>query len=315
MKYSKSERIGVNAVEKIFLDDLDWIPRNIFQSDIGIDMVVEVSQEGTPVGKFFGIQIKAGPSYFKRQTETHVPFSTDHSHIDYWLKNSLPIILVLHNPDTNQTIWEFVDLKTVVKTGKQWRIDVPINKILNVDSAEELLEYDKSPRIIQQFQRLILDRRIIKLVQDEFKIIMEIDVRTSKLHGRADIRIIKIVQTDELTLHGDDEYETEEILFSEFSLTGLHRITALTKLYPWANFEIDEYFYDMYDSEDDESNDPHKIYFFESEYNDSVAIVPYASDGEVDSYRLIMTLNEFGKSFIDFYSFLSVGKQLKIWSK
>ena len=48
-RFTNTERLGVNKVESIFLKDFEWIPRTIFQSDVGIDMTVEVAKNGKPL--------------------------------------------------------------------------------------------------------------------------------------------------------------------------------------------------------------------------------------------------------------------------
>ena len=58
-RFSQTESIGVNRVELIFLNDFEWIPRTVFKTDIGIDMFIEIADNGFPTGKFFGAQIKS----------------------------------------------------------------------------------------------------------------------------------------------------------------------------------------------------------------------------------------------------------------
>lgn len=96
MRYSSTERLGVVEVEKLFLQ-FNWIPRTIFQTDVGIDMTVEICRNGNPTGQFIGVQIKSGESYFKEKSGNSIVFRSDKTHIDYWINNSLPIIIVLHN--------------------------------------------------------------------------------------------------------------------------------------------------------------------------------------------------------------------------
>jgi hypothetical protein len=57
-RFSTTERIGVNYVERVFLKDFGWIPRLIFQSDLGIDMEVEICKDGKPTGQLIGVQKK-----------------------------------------------------------------------------------------------------------------------------------------------------------------------------------------------------------------------------------------------------------------
>jgi len=56
-RYSATERIGVNAVEAIVLNDFKWIFRGQPISDMGIDAHIERVDEGTPSGKLIAVQM------------------------------------------------------------------------------------------------------------------------------------------------------------------------------------------------------------------------------------------------------------------
>jgi hypothetical protein len=76
--------------------------------DIGVDGQIEFLEEGdhaTSTGKIIAIQVKSGPSYFKSQTENHIKFYALTKHLRYWRSLNLPTLLVLHNPDTQFTVY------------------------------------------------------------------------------------------------------------------------------------------------------------------------------------------------------------------
>ena len=68
MRHNSTERLGVVEVEKLFLQ-FNWIPRTVFQTDVGIDMTVEICENNNPIGKFIGVQIKSGESYFEEHSD------------------------------------------------------------------------------------------------------------------------------------------------------------------------------------------------------------------------------------------------------
>ena len=62
----------MNAVEAIFLS-MKWLFRRQLESDFGIDAQVEVvDEEGKPTGQLVALQIKSGPSYFKKRGDDYV---------------------------------------------------------------------------------------------------------------------------------------------------------------------------------------------------------------------------------------------------
>lgn len=316
-RHSRTERVGVNAIESIFLD-MDWIPRIQFQTDVGIDMIVEVSLDGDPLGKFIGVQIKSGSSYFKEESNTDIIFRTDETHIDYWLKNYLPIIIVLHDPDRARTYWEVVNKTTVQNTGKGFRINVPKSNLLTKSSnssIEDALDFDKAPPIVRKFQKLILDKPILDLLDNGEKVVIELRRWINKTIGRADIKIMHVKnEENEGYEDGKEALINEEILLSEFSAVGIYSYQALHYFYPWADFKTDEEFYEEFSNYDDDYEPGYKIYFVEDMLrNDALPIVPYYGNDETVSYRLQLRLNDYGRTFLDFYGYLNGGKQLSLF--
>ena len=49
-RFSPTGRIGVTAVEQIFLREFGWIPQSQDESDQGIDLHVEVCDDGSVIG-------------------------------------------------------------------------------------------------------------------------------------------------------------------------------------------------------------------------------------------------------------------------
>ena len=96
---------------------------------------------------------------------------------------------------------------------------------------------------------------------------------------------------------------------------GMSIEEALGFFIPWANFEMDidthreggisqwdAECYMTYDKEDGRAIHGQS---FESWYSEPDGIVPYQEDGEIASYRLQLSLNEIGISFIEIDGFLS----------
>lgn len=50
-RFINTERVGLNEVEKIFLSH-KWIARLILQTDVGIDMEVEICENDEPTAPF-----------------------------------------------------------------------------------------------------------------------------------------------------------------------------------------------------------------------------------------------------------------------
>ena len=308
-RFNSTERLGVNFVERIFLQDFNWIPRKILETDVGIDMIIEICNGGQPTGRLIGVQIKSGDSYFKEETENSIIFRIDEIHINYWINNSLPILIVIHKPSNNTTLWQIVNRDNITKKEKNWRIDIPKQNSLSVHFKDDFEKLSNAPKIVRQFQQLLLDKDTISLLNSRQKICLDIERWVNKSSGRTDIQILRIKEE----INENDDIEQDEELISEFTLYGLRQIHFLNKIFPWADFEVDEVFYEAFEEYDEDESPGYKLVFIEDSFHGyKLPIIPYSTNDETVSYRLVMTLNEFGQTFLDFYSFLEGGKQLKL---
>jgi hypothetical protein len=133
------ERIGVNAVEAIFLNEFGWLFREQAVSDYGLDAQVEVVENNEPTGRLFGLQIKTGSSYFRPRGNDFV-FYGELRHLEYWARHSLPVFLVLHDPEKNLTLWQKVERRLANVTEKGWSIVVPGGNVLNASAKTFIVD-------------------------------------------------------------------------------------------------------------------------------------------------------------------------------
>jgi hypothetical protein len=80
--------------------------------DLGVDGQIEFleyEQSVISTGKIVGVQVKSGPSYFLNRTDEGVKYYPTAKHRAYWAQVNIPMILVLHNPETFTTI--YIDIK------------------------------------------------------------------------------------------------------------------------------------------------------------------------------------------------------------
>lgn len=109
------ERDGVLKVGLI-INSLGLIFRETPNADVGVDGMAEyVSDEGNATGKIIGLQIKSGESYFNEKDD-YFKFYFDKKHRTYWETFPIPLILLLHNPITNQIY--YVDVRHYFRNPK-----------------------------------------------------------------------------------------------------------------------------------------------------------------------------------------------------
>src|SRR4051812_43676561 len=110
---SKLERESVNAVEASILK-IGHIWREQAIEDVGIDGHIELCADDFPSGKIIGVQIKAGTSYLRAESEKQFTFYPDQDDIEYWRGLIVPLVLVICDPRTNTCYWHDItnDIET-----------------------------------------------------------------------------------------------------------------------------------------------------------------------------------------------------------
>ena len=95
------ERIGIATTEKI-INQMGMIFREQPTDDYGIDAQIETIENGYASGKLIAVQIKSGEHYFKEKTKESIVYRGNRKHYDYWINHSLPVVIVLYNPEEDK---------------------------------------------------------------------------------------------------------------------------------------------------------------------------------------------------------------------
>lgn len=296
------DQSGVHSVGQFFSDS-GWLFREQSSNDFGIDAQVEIVEKDVSTGKLIAMQIKSGKSYFCEYSETSFVFRSDDRHINYWLNHSLPVIVVLYNPENKILYWENVAENTIKKTKSSWKIEIPKTKVLNSDSLVDLCSLTQPSPDIRRLNKLRLDRPWIDLLAQGEVLYVEFDDWVNKSLPRFSIRIGCATRNDVKEREWPTTYGPR-LSFEEL----------LKHLIPWANFNIDEEAYRDFMEErwmencymwyDDETGVTHYTETFEEYYVPPDGIVPINSNGETQSYRLILSSNELGRGFLALEDYL-----------
>lgn len=295
----KTERIGVYACAQTF-EKSDFIFREQQIADYGIDALIEAKEDGLATGKMIAIQIKSGESYFKEQEGDNIVFHVDEKHRNYWINHSLPVIIVLYSPEKNECIWEIVNRETLIFVEKRWKIRIPTNQTIDNSMAKLLKIAENMSDYEHRYASLVLAKEWMMEARNQGALILEVEEWINKSSGRG-----------RFVLKSCDDDEKEKILFDHelwgFGLKPYDQV--IRELFPWANAEIDRDYYDEnmewedtlnWDIYDEDNIIPQR------ELPDG--IYPYCNAaGEVDCYRLLLTLNHVGEAFLTTEEFLEEG--------
>lgn len=138
MRFNPVERLGVNAVERIIIEELRWIFREQPLVDVGLDAIIEAVFNGIPSCKFIASQIKSGKGNFHEKEKCWTYYASD-IHYNYWQNSNLPVILIAYIPEESSAYWVSIESKNFIRNKRQWRIDIPKKQKLNVHSERRLL--------------------------------------------------------------------------------------------------------------------------------------------------------------------------------
>lgn len=301
MPAPQTERLGVSALDHFFSQQ-GWLFREQLTHDFGIDAHVEIVEDQRPTGKLIALQIKSGTSFFKEETTDSYVFRTDDKHIAYWVSHSMPVVLVLYNPDTTTGHWQQVTRESVENTGKKWKIEVSKeNMLANAKQTLKALEALTQPEpYIRRLNRLRIDRRWMDLIDEGVQVRVAFDNWVNKSLPRYQV-----------TIYTDDEKETWPTLYAP----GVGVEDMLQHFFPWADFTVDEDEYqtgaeeqweaECFSYHDSETGENFYDQEFDDWYKPPKSLVPVSDNGETESYVLILSLNEFGKSFMLVDDYLS----------
>lgn len=291
-RYSKTERVGVNAVEAIVVKELGWIFREQLIVDMGIDAQIERVDNGIPTGKLIAVQIKTGESHFK-ETKDAFTYYGRLAHLDYWTGHSLPVILVAHLPSLGKTFWALINEATVQRTKRAWKIAIPKINQLGRETMDALSIAAEGSPPQQRLRKLSIDEPLMRHIQNGGKVSLELEDWVNKSLGRTPVKVF---------VHDEDGNETlSRDLYQYYVGYGIKELAEA--LFPWATASVDVDFYEQHSDLDDDWHEALKRATDEDNgvaVNDSYSdVYPYSETaGEVEHYRLELLLNELGRAFL-----------------
>ena len=132
-----TSRLGIAAVQSRAAQ-LRQIWRETPTGDVGIDGHLEmVRDDGTATAIIVGVQVKSGTSYLRPANEGfRYPTSSKERH--YWEQYAVPVLLVLHDPETERSYW--LDVRQEFRAGRkpQQSVVVPEKQVLQTSTVAQL---------------------------------------------------------------------------------------------------------------------------------------------------------------------------------
>ena len=296
-------RIGICNTEIAVRSLLGFKFREQPTSDYGIDAHIEIRhEEDYPTGKLIAVQIKTDKSSCF-EAKDHYSFNFDYKHLNYWLNHSLPVIIVHYDSKKDILNWVHLTEDKITKNECSWSIKIPKNNILDRSCKYELIKIAENINI---------QTRKYNILQESL-VLMEHLARGNKVCIEFQDWINKTLSIRALKINIYNQ--KKEIIDSvewPFDVFPNDLEKGLSKMFPWANIEnnIDED--ELYDNlkseyidtwgireEEDLSYTDFREWYHEK-LESMPKFYPYMNvSDEVDLYKLNLTLNDLGESFLE----------------
>ena len=303
IKRNNIDRAGIGALTLLF-SNTEWAFREEPITDIGIDAQLEIIENNISTGQLIALQVKSGLSFFTNEQDDSYIFYVDSNHIEYWFKHNLPVVLILYHPLKKKLYWSPISMETVIATNKGYKViiykDMVLTEITYLQLKKTFFLHD---RILYRFNKLEIQLPWIQRIAKGIEVTVEFSDYINKSLSRTEATI--------------SCYENDKEIIENISTTycpGLSTIEIIQSLFPWAELKMNEdkyreaqeeyYTYNegIYDKESDQ-------YFyhetFDEFYEAPEGIVAISKDYEINTYNVILELNEIGKSFLEIYNFLN----------
>ncbi len=293
MPSAKTGSIGVTRTQLAVQEKLGWLFREQFNHDYGIDAQVEVVAGDRVLGRLLALQIKSGPSWFKEPTVDGWWFRPERKHVSYWTSHSLPVVVVLYDESSERCHWQLVNSDTLVAVGDGgWKLLIPRSHVLDEAAADDLRKAAAGDPYELRIRELRLSRPWMEMLRDDTRLVVDIEEWVNKTSGRGSIR---------LGIDNEDGNDPMPLASWGVDLGLRSYAEVVPTLFPWASVGLHEETYDDADARSEWSAE-----------NYEYGLGPYRNGaGEVDFWRLELSLNELGRSFMVVDDFaMRPGRQL-----
>ncbi|MGW3691936.1 DUF4365 domain-containing protein [Streptomyces sp. NPDC005125] len=287
--------IGVTQTQLAVERDLGWLFREQPTEDYGIDAHAEVVDAELVRGRLLALQIKSGSSWFREQGPGGWWFRPDTEHVQYWTNHSLPVVVVLYHPEQQRCYWQLVNRETLTETSRGWKLLVPDTQVLDKSARAALSQAAEGDPYALRIRELQLARPWMRMLGEGMRLVVDIEEWVNKTSGRGAIV---------LGVDNEDGNEPERLSSWTVFLGQSSYVEVVPKLFAWAAVSLHAETYDNADYDD-----------YPYDMEDWGALHPYMNpSGEVDFYRLELTLNQLGRAFLLVDQFASEGpRQLTAW--
>lgn len=176
-KYSSKRRTGdkgVTLVKSIVENEFDWIFRPThLEDDFGLDGYFDIiGTDNSVTGKYLGVQIKTGKSYFTNENSFGWKYVGENKHLNYFLNSNFPILIILVDVELKNAFWVEFDINKTVKNTNGWSLIVP--KENKLDAKSKTVIQNLTGDIIDYMSQIEYQWEINEKIKDSSLVLLNV---------------------------------------------------------------------------------------------------------------------------------------------
>jgi hypothetical protein len=176
-KYNSQRRTGdkgVTLIKSIVENEFDWIFRPThLEDDFGLDGYFDIiGIDNSVTGKYLGVQIKTGKSYFTSKTSIGWKYVGENKHLNYFLNSNFPILIILVDIELRKAFWVEFDINKTDKNTNGWSIIVP--KVNNLDTKSKSAIQNLTGDIIDYMSQIEYQWEINEQIKDSSLVLLNV---------------------------------------------------------------------------------------------------------------------------------------------
>ncbi|GHS86626.1 hypothetical protein AGMMS49957_05120 [Synergistales bacterium] len=277
-----AERAGLYAVGRVSASLPQLLFREQLSGDTGLGAHLEVTEDFPRAGKTIGLQVRSDEGARLERSARGYIYRGEMPHLVYWLQHSVPVLVMIHEHESDRILWEFVNAGNVEIDGAEWEIVIPFDQIYGADSARAIAAL---PCYSPHLAKLATDKPWMELIASGKTLSLEMDEWINRPSARGALRLCVSEQGLAPAAIYDWSFQTDSDMPYSFRLPSL---------FPWADLSVDEEFYRS-----------------KGAYIDGLpgsVIRPWTVEAdEIARFMLKFSLNELGNSFLNAERFLRRG--------
>lgn len=168
LKSRRRGRRGERQVEAACEDELDWWFWRDPPEDHGFDGIIEMRDDRLEfTGKYLAVQVKSSIDLARTGDGNHWKAPVEHSHIDYWKRHSMPVLMVVWQESDDTLFWVEVNHSSVGgRRNKSPHVLVPVENRFDASAKKALTALgEASPEDLRR-RRLGLNDWLVKAMKE-----------------------------------------------------------------------------------------------------------------------------------------------------